>query len=94
MTRAASLALLCVLAMAFAIPLIDPTSAAAAQQRRVCAKRANLYDTPRGIVVAFAFRRDRVRVLRRSANRRWLHVRKLNSPTAVGWITTGALCRA
>lgn len=91
MTRAATLALLCVLAMSLAIPLIDPASAAAAaQQRRVC-KRAGLYNTPRGYAVSFVRPGDRVSLLRRSHNRRWVHVRIFNG--TVGWLSTGALCR-
>lgn len=92
MTRSASLALLCVLAMSLAIPLAIPQTAAAAQHRRLCADRANLYDTPGGFVVGRLYKPVKVRVLRRSANRRWVHVRTRTG--LAGWLTSGALCRA
>ncbi|HWT93721.1 MAG TPA: SH3 domain-containing protein [Solirubrobacteraceae bacterium] len=93
MTRSASLALLCVLAMSLAIPLADPAPTLAAKgERRLCADRANLYDTPGGFVVGRLYRPVKVRVLRRSANRRWVHVRTRTG--LAGWLTSGALCRA
>ena len=63
----------------------------ASSSRRVCAARANLYDTPGGLVVGRLTKRSTVRVLRRSANRRWLNVRVRTGLT--GWMIPGALCR-
>jgi hypothetical protein len=64
---------------------------APAATRKLCASRANLYDTPRGLVVGRLHRPQRVTVLRRSANRRWVHVRARTGLR--GWMTAGALCR-
>ena len=63
----------------------------ASSTRKVCAARANLYDTPDGLVVGRLHRRATVRILRRSANRRWLNVRVRTGLT--GWMIPGALCR-
>ena len=66
-------------------------SAAQARTIRICAERATLHDTPRGFVVARLFRRDRVLVLRRSAERGWTNVRIRSG--VPGWILTRSLCR-
>jgi hypothetical protein len=63
----------------------------AASTRKLCASRANMYDSPGGFVVGRLYRPARVRVLRRSANRRWASVRASTGIT--GWVTAGALCR-
>ena len=64
---------------------------APAATRKLCAKRANLYDSPNGVVVGRLFRPQRVTIVRRSANRRWVHVRARTGLR--GWIVAGALCR-
>ena len=66
-------------------------TSSAATTRKICSARANLYDSPGGLVVGRLQRRSRVVVLRRSANRRWAHVRAHTGLR--GWILAGALCR-
>jgi hypothetical protein len=66
-------------------------ASAPAATRKLCAARANLYDSPAGIVVGRLYRPQRVTVVRRSANRRWVHVRARTGLR--GWMTAGALCR-
>lgn len=90
---AGALALFLILVVLVASPAADPASASMAlSERRLCADRANIYDTPGGFVIGRLYKPARVRVLRRSANRRWLHVRTKTRLT--GWIITGAVCRA
>lgn len=70
---------------------VGAATSSAATTRKLCAVRANLYDSPGGLVVGRLYRPQRVTVLRRSANRRWAHVR---TPTGLrGWLLAGALCR-
>jgi hypothetical protein len=58
---------------------------------RVCAKRAVVLDSPSGFTVGYVYRRDRVRVVRRSANGRWA---RIVTPTELrGWMRRKALCR-
>jgi hypothetical protein len=58
---------------------------------RVCAKRAVVVDSPRGFTVGYVYRRDRVRVVRWSANRRWA---RIVTPTELrGWTRRTTLCR-
>ena len=65
---------------------------AAASTRRLCARSAALRDSPEGFVIARLYRPQRLRYVRRSANRRWALVR---TPAAVaGWIPYRSLCRA
>ena len=65
---------------------------AAASTRRLCARSASLRDSPEGFVIGRLYRPQRLRYIRRSANRRWALVR---TPAAVaGWIPYRSLCRA
>jgi hypothetical protein len=66
-------------------------ASAPAATRKLCASRANLYDSPGGIVVGRLHRPQRVTIVRRSANRRWVHVRARTGLS--GWMLAGALCR-
>ena len=64
---------------------------AAGPARRLWSPRANLYDTPQGVVIGRLYRPERVHVLRRSANRRWANVRAAGRS---GWLLVSKLCRA
>ena len=89
------LALVVILVVALAAPVLVPAPVAVARssERRVCTKNATLYDTPRGFAIGLLIKRDRLRVLRRSANRRWYHVR-VRRTQMTGWVSVGAVCRA
>ena len=64
---------------------------AAASTRRLCARSALLRDSPEGFVIGRLYRPQRLRYVRRSANRRWALVR---TPAGVaGWIPYRSLCR-
>ena len=66
--------------------------AAASSTRRLCARSAALRDSPEGFVIARLYRLQRLRYVRRSANRRWALVRTRAGVT--GWIRYRSLCRA
>ena len=66
-------------------------ASAPAATRKLCSARANLYDSPGGLVVGRLHRPQSVVVLRRSANRRWVNVRARTGLR--GWLIAGALCR-
>jgi hypothetical protein len=67
---------------------LAPTGDALAAQ--VCAKRAVVRDSPGGFTVGYLYRRDRVRVVRLSANRRWA---RIVTPTELrGWTRNKVLC--
>lgn len=81
------------LAVLIAISMLTAATspAQAAHTVRVCASRAAVLDSPGGFTVGYLFRGDRVRIARRSANRRWARV---TTPTDLrGWIRVRALCR-
>jgi hypothetical protein len=63
----------------------------AAVRRSLCAATANLRDTPNGFVIGRLRRPQRLVLLRRSANRRWAHVRVQSG--LIGWIPARSLCR-
>lgn len=65
--------------------------AAAAERRSLCAERATLRDSPDGFVIGRLRRPQRLTVLRRSANRRWSHVRVQSGLS--GWLPSGSICR-
>ena len=65
---------------------------AASSQRRLCSRRANLYDTPSGVVVGRLYRPQTVRIIRRSANHRWVSVRVRTGLS--GWLLLSKLCHA
>ncbi len=56
--------------------------------RRLCAKSATLRDSPEGFIIGWLYRPQRLRVERRSANRRWTLV--VTRSGVVGWIAAGA----
>ncbi len=68
-----------------------PTAADAAN-RRVCARQAVVRDAPRGFIVAYLRRGTQVRPVRRTTDRRHTAVRTRQG--LVGWVVSGALCRA
>ena len=70
---------------------VGAATSSAASTRKLCSARANLYDSPGGLVVGRLHRPQRVTVLRRNANRRWVHVRARTGLR--GWLLAGALCR-
>lgn len=81
------------LAVLVAISMVTAMTvpAQAAKSARICASRAAVLDSPGGFTVGYLFRGDRVRISRRSANRRWARV---TTPTDLrGWISARALCR-
>ena len=65
---------------------------AAASTRRLCARSAALRDSPEGFVIARLYKPQRLRYVRRSANRRWALVR--TRAGVAGWIPYRSLCRA
>ena len=66
--------------------------ALAQQQRRsLCSRTANLRDSPNGFVIGRLTRPQRLTVMRRSANRRWTHVRVQSG--IAGWIPSSSVCR-
>jgi hypothetical protein len=81
----AVLLLVVVVALAVASP-------AAASTRRLCARSAALRDSPGGFVIGRLYRPQRLRYMRRSANRRWALVRTRSS--VAGWMPYRSLCRA
>jgi Bacterial SH3 domain len=83
-----ALVLMSAIAMTFAI---EATSSDAAVRRSLCAARANLRDSPDGFVIGRLRRPQRLVVLRRSANRRWTHVRVQSGLS--GWVPSRSVCR-
>ncbi len=83
--RALALVLLLLLLMASAPP------AHASSSRRLCAHSAHLRDSPEGFVIARLYRPQKLRYIRRSANRRWALVRTRSG--LVGWLPYRSLCR-
>ncbi len=65
---------------------------ASASTRRLCARSAALRDSPEGFVIARLYKPQRLRYVRRSANRRWALVR--TRAGVAGWIPYRSLCRA
>jgi hypothetical protein len=84
------LALLLMSAVAVTLA-IDAAAADAAQRRSLCARTANLRDSPDGFVIGRLRRPQRLVVLRRSANRRWTHVRVQSGLN--GWLPSTSVCR-
>jgi hypothetical protein len=75
-----------------ALAVLADTAAAQQQQRRsLCSRTANLRDSPNGFVIGRLTRPQRLLVLRRSANRRWSHVRVQSG--IAGWIPSSSVCR-
>ena len=65
---------------------------AAASTRRLCVRSAALRDSPEGFVIGRLYRPQRLRYVRRSANRRWALVRTRGG--VAGWLPYRSLCRA
>ena len=65
---------------------------AAASTRRLCARSAALRDSPEGFVIGRLYRPQRLRYVRRSANRRWALVR--TRAGVAGWLPYRSVCRA
>jgi hypothetical protein len=86
MPRAPVLVLLMLLV---ALTLAAP---AAASTRRLCARSVALRDSPEGFVIGRLYRPQRLRYMRRSANRRWALV--TTRAGVAGWIPYRSLCRA
>jgi hypothetical protein len=70
---------------------LQPPTADAAVRRSLCAKSANLRDSPEGFIIGRLRRPQRLVVIRRSANRRWSQVRTRTG--LVGWLPAGSVCR-
>ena len=64
---------------------------ATASTRRLCARSAALRDSPEGFVIGRLYRPQRLRYIRRSANRHWALVRTRSA--VAGWIPYRSLCR-
>ncbi len=89
MQRAAA-TLACALAVT-ALAGSDPASAAARPYGdRVCAPRANLYESPGGLQIGVIAGGRPVVVLGRTHNGRWARVR--TTIRARGWVRSGTLC--
>ena len=78
--RVAVLALMLLLLMASA------PAAQASSTRRLCARSAILRDSPEGFVIGRLYRPQRLRYIRRSANRHWALVRT-RVPEPVPWLS-------
>jgi hypothetical protein len=81
-------AVLLIMVLATLIPAVP----AAASTRRLCARSAVLRDSPEGFVIGRLYKPQRLRYVRRSANRRWALVR--TRAGVAGWIPYRSLCRA
>ena len=80
-----------VLVLALSLLMVSVPTAHAASTRRLCARTALLRDSPEGFVIGRLYRPQRLRYVRRSANRRWALVR--TRAGLVGWIPHRSLCR-
>ena len=86
MTRALFAVLVVMTLLGFSLP-----AAADAATRRVCARVATVYDTPRGFAIARLYRREKVRVVRASGIKGWTPISITGG--LPGWILTRNLCR-
>ena len=64
-------------------------AAAAAPREEICAPRATVYDSPRGLPVGVLYRGDRVTLLKRDRTRAYVRIR--SAAPITGWITKRAL---
>ena len=80
-----------VLVLLMLVVCLSLAGPAAASTRRLCARSALLRDSPEGFVIGRLYRPQRLRYVRRSANRRWALVR--TPATVTGWIPYRSLCR-
>ena len=82
---------LAVLVLALALALPAAAATAKPPTGTVCVFRAAVHDTPRGLVVGYLHNDARVRLLGKTANRRWYRIR---GPLALsGWMKAKSLCR-
>jgi hypothetical protein len=89
LARTAAATLLVAIAVCAVFPRAE---ALAAERGHVCSVyRAPVLNSPDGFVVGYLFRPDPVRILRRSANRRW--VRITTSQELRGWVRARYVCR-
>jgi hypothetical protein len=80
-----------VLVVLLSLLMASVPTADAASTRRLCARSAILRDSPEGFVIARLYRPQRLRYVRRSANRRWALVKTRTG--LAGWIRYRSLCR-
>lgn len=74
---------------ALAVPAAPASAATSAQ---VCRTRvAVVVESPGGFAVGYLYRGDHVRVLRRSADRRWARINTRHELR--GWVRSRSLCR-
>jgi hypothetical protein len=90
--RRATALLMLVLTLSTIALETDPRVAEAAERRSLCARTANLRDSPEGFVIGRLRRPQRLTLIRRSANRRWAQVRTRTG--LVGWLPARSVCRA
>lgn len=83
--------MVCLVVLSAACLSLTLAPAAEAAERRVCARTATVYDTPRGFAIARLYRRQRVRVLGRSSTRGWSRIETRSG--LPGWILSKSLCR-
>ncbi len=86
-----TLLVLLMIALTLTTLALEPATADAAVRRSLCAKTANLRDSPEGFIIGRLRRPQRLVVIRRSANRRWSQVRTRTG--LVGWLPSGSVCR-
>ena len=82
---------LVVLALVLSLLMAHVPAAHADSTRRLCARSVVLRDSPEGFVIGRLYRPQRLRYVRRSANRRWALVRTRTG--LAGWIPYRSLCR-
>jgi hypothetical protein len=75
---------------ALTLAAVPAAPAQSAERRSLCARTANLRDTPNGFVIGRLRRPQRLVLLRRSANRRWAHVRVQSG--LIGWSPARSVC--
>ncbi len=91
MTARLLVVVLLMFATAFTTLVVEAAPAGAAERRSLCARTANLRDSPGGFVIGRLRRPQRLTLLRRSADGRWASVRVRSG--LVGWLPSGSLCR-
>ena len=80
-----------VVALVLLLLMASAPAAHASSTRRLCASSAILRDSPEGFVIGRLYRPQRLRYIRRSANRRWALVRTRSG--LAGWIRYRSLCK-
>ena len=78
-------------AVSAAILLLAPAAAHAAGEKRLCADRVSVWDSPDSFVIAHMYRPQRLRVLATTQHRQWALVHFLSGDLR-GWILSGAIC--